>query len=114
MKIQVRELTGELCMTYEDGEILLTRLREALALPGTVEVDFAGTRVHMSPYFNASIAALLGAHTRDELRARLKIQNLPGQAVNTLTRCLEVAVEHYAKPEVRERLQRILESHAAA
>ncbi|MGB6220856.1 STAS-like domain-containing protein [Haloferula sp.] len=114
MKIQVRELTGELCMTYEDGEILLDRLREALAHPEIVELDFAGTRIHMSPYFNGSIAALLADRSLEELRRQLVIQNLPSQAVSTLQRCLEVAVEHYAKPEVRERLQKILDAHAAA
>ena len=114
MKIQVRDLTGELCMTYEDGEILLACLKEALLKGELVEVDFAGTRIHMSPYFNASIAALLADQTREQLRQRLVIRNLPAQAASTLHRCLEVGEEYYAKPEVRAHLQQILDSHAAA
>lgn len=114
MKIQVRDLTGELCMTYEGGETLLGRIREGLAMPEPVEIDFAGTRIHMSPYFNASIVALLADHTLDQIRERVTIHNLPEQAVKTLKRCFEVGVEHYSKPEVRERLQQILDAHAAA
>jgi hypothetical protein len=114
MKIQVRDLTGELCMTYEGGEILLERLRQKLALPDPVEVDFAGTRIHMSPYFNGSIVSLLADYTRDQLRERLRIQNLPAQAAKALNRCLDVGEEYYSKPDVRERLRQILDSHTSA
>ena len=99
-------------MTYEAGDVLNESLRKALALPENVEVDFAGTRVHMSPYFNASIAALLADYTLADLRQRLVIKNLPEQSVKTLQRCMDVAGEYYAKPEVRLRLESMLEAHA--
>jgi hypothetical protein len=113
MKLQVTDITGELCMTYEDGEALLNKLRPALIGSEPVELDFAGTRVHMTPYFNGSIAALLQDYSRDELRAKLQIRNLPRHAVETLQRCLEVGEQYFHNPAYQEAVDRVLDAQAA-
>lgn len=102
--IRVTDITDELCMTYEGGEALLARLRPALVNSDPVTVDFEGTRVHMSPFFNASIAALLKDYSREDLRKKLHIRNLPGQAVQTLNRCLDVGEQYFHNPAYQHAL----------
>lgn len=113
MTIRVSELTDDLCMTYEDGETLLARLRPALIDNDQVVVDFEGTRVHMSPFFNGSIVALLESYSRDELRKRLSIKNLPGNAVETLNACLDSGEQFYKDANYQQVLDRVLDAQAA-
>ena len=113
MKLQVTDITSELCMTYEDGEVLLAKLRPALIDSEQVELDFAGTRVHMSPFFNGSIAALLKDYSLEDLRRKLIIRNLPRNAVETLQRCLEVGEQYFHNPAYQQALNSVLEQHAA-
>lgn len=112
MKLNVTDITGELCMTYEDGEVLLNKLRPALIGSEPVELDFAGTRVHMTPYFNGSIAALLKDYSREELRSKLKILNLPQHAVETLARSLEVGEKYFSDPVYQKAVNSVMEQHA--
>lgn len=113
MKLRVHDLIGELCMTYEDGEALLAKLRPALIDYPQVEVDFADTRVHMSPFFNGSIAALLESYSRDELHQRLSIKNLSGNAVKTLSACLDSGEQYYHDPAYRQAVDAVMEKYAA-
>ncbi|MBL9143132.1 MAG: STAS-like domain-containing protein [Verrucomicrobiaceae bacterium] len=109
MTIQVADIVDELCITYEDGEALLARLRPALVNSDPVTVDFEGTRLHMSPFFNASIAALLKDYSREDLREKLHIRNLPGQAVQTLIRCLDVGEKYFHNPAYQQALDNAVE-----
>jgi len=111
-KIRVHDFTGELCMTYEEGQALLEVLRPAVA-DGGADLDFDGTRLHMSPFFNAGLAALLEDYTLTELRSRLVIRNLPALAVETLKRCLENGDQYYHDPEYHKALDKVLDDQAA-
>ena len=110
--IHVAEITGELCMTCEEGHALLEVLRPAVA-EGGAELDFSGTRLHMPPFFNAGITALLEDYTLQQLRERLTIRNLPGHSVETLKRCLENGEHYYHIPGYREVQDRVLNAQAA-
>ena len=75
-------------MTYKGGNALLELLRPAIDAGGA-DINFTGTSLHMPPFFNAGITALLERDTLAELRSRLVIRNLPAHSVETLKRCLE-------------------------
>ena len=81
--------------------------------PGGADLDFTGTRLHMSPFFNAGIASLLEGYSLPELRQRLTIRNLPGHSVETLKRCLENGDQYYHNPGYREAQDRVLDAQAA-
>ena len=98
MKLRVHDLIGELCMTYEDGETLLAKLRPALIDHPQVEVDFEGTRVHMTPFFNGSLVALLQDYHLEDLRQKLIVQNLPQHAADTLRRRMADGEQYYHDP----------------
>ena len=111
-KIRVHDFTGELCMTYEEGQALLELLRSAVDAGGA-DLDFTGTRLHMPPFFNAGITALLEDYTLPELRSRLVIRNLPAHAVETLKRCLENGDPYYHDPAYQKALDKVPDDQAA-
>src|SRR5437762_2716998 len=80
MNVNVQQLVGPLCMTYQDGEKLHAAYRPAFDRGETIFLDFSGTRIFVSQFFNAAVGQLLKEHSIEEVRSRLKFQNLPAAA----------------------------------
>jgi hypothetical protein len=112
MKINVQQLVGDVCMTFEDGQRLHDAYRPAFDGGETVELDFAGTRIFVSQFFNAAVGQLLKDHGIDEVRRRLQCINLPPAAKDPLRRSVENAERYYHDPKYREALDRVLEAQA--
>lgn len=112
MKLNVHELVGDVCMTYEDGEKLHAAYRPAFDAGKTVELDFAGTRIFVSQFFNAAVGQLLKDYSIDEVRRRLQCVNLPLTAAGPLRRSVENAERYYHDPKFREALDRVLAEQA--
>ncbi len=114
MKINVHSLVGDMCMTYADGQKLHDAYRAAFDAGEVVTLDFTGTRVFVSQFFNAAIGVLLARHPIEELRRRLKFENLPDAARLPLQRSVENAERYYRDPNYRAALDRVLTTEAAA
>jgi hypothetical protein len=114
MKINVHSLTGEMCLTYADGQKLHAAYRDAFEAGEEVTLDFAGTRVFVSQFFNAAVGQLLERHPVGELRQRLKIDNLPEAGQLPLQRSVENAERYYRDPNYRAALDKVLTTEAAA
>jgi hypothetical protein len=112
MKVNVQQLVGPICMTYEDGAKLYDAYRAAFDRGETVEMDFAGTRVFVSQFFNAAVGQLLKDYSIDEVRRRLQFANLPPAAAEPLRRSVENAERYYRDPKYREALDRVLADQA--
>ena len=112
MNANVQELVGPLCMTYEDGEKLHTAFRPAFDRGEVVSLDFAGTRIFVSQFFNAAVGQLLKDYKIDEVRDRLKFLNLPPSANASLRSSVENAQRYYHDPKYRETLDRVLTAEA--
>ena len=112
MNIPVYDLIGDVCMTYEDGARLQETFRKAFEGGETVELDFAKTRIFVTPFFNASVGPLLEKFSKDEVRERLKFLNLPPAAFEPLRHSVENAERYYKDPGYREALDKVLEKLA--
>lgn len=112
MKINIQQLIGEVCMTFEDGQKVYNAYQPAFVAGDTVELDFGGTRVFVSQFFNASVGQLLKDHGLDEVRARLKVVNLPPSGSEPLRRSVENAERYYRDPKYREALDSVLTAQA--
>jgi len=114
MKINVLSLIGEMCMTYADGQKLHAAYRPAFEAGEAVTLDFAGTRIFVSQFFNAAIGQMLEHHTVEELRQRLNFENLPDAGRLPLQRSVENAERYYRDPNYRAALDKVLTTEAAA
>ena len=112
MKIKVRDLVGEVCMTFDDGVKLHEAYRPAFDAGEAVELDFADTRIFVSQFFNAAVGLLLEKHSLDEVRERLKFTNLPEAAKNPLRRSVENAERYFKDPAYRKALDKVLSAQA--
>jgi hypothetical protein len=112
MNLNIQQIVGPVCMTFDDGAKVHDVYRAAFDRGETVELDFAGTRVFVSQFFNAAVGQLAKDHSLDEIRRRLKFVNLPPAANAPLRRSVENAERYYHDPKYREALDRILADQA--
>src|SRR6266576_1369481 len=85
-------------MTYDAGEKFHAAYRPAFDKGETVELDFAGTRIFVSQFFNAAIGQLLKDCGIEEVRRRLQCVDLPAAAAGQLRRSVENAERYYHDP----------------
>src|SRR6266487_2405446 len=112
MELNVSESIGPFCMTYEDGQKLHAAYLRAFDRGETLFLDFSGTRIFVSQFFNAAVGQLLKEHGIEEVRSRLKFQNLPAAANAPLRRSVENAERYYHVDKYREALDRVLADQA--
>jgi hypothetical protein len=113
MKVNVQALVGAVCMTYEDGAKLHDAYRAAFDRGETVELDFTGTRVFVSQFFNAAVGQLLKEHSKGEVLRRLIPFNLPFAGSAPMRQSIENAERYYRDPQFRAALDKVLEAQAA-
>jgi len=101
MKCNVYSLIGENCITLNDGQKVFDLVHPELAAGRSVELDFAGTNVFASPFFNAAIGQLLQNLSADDLNRLLTIRNLGPVGASVLRRVVENAREYYSNQKVR-------------
>lgn len=105
MKIQVAAHFGEHCITKEDGQALRGLISEALPRLGKnerLEVDFSGSAVFSSPFFNEAIGELLRHHEATELNQKLVLLGLPPDAYALVSRVITNAREYFSNPRIRK------------
>lgn len=94
-RIMVYELFGSLAVSDADGEILYTKIEEALTGGSCVTVDFTGVDIMLAQFLNAAVATLYEKHSSRELRERLVITGL--ESTGYLRKVIARAKTFYAK-----------------
>lgn len=102
LKIDAAEVAGENCVTLEDGQRLYELIHPELAGDRPVQLDFAGTEVFASPFFNAAIGQLLRDIAPETLNRRLEISHLSAPGLRLLGRVIENAKNYYSSEELKQ------------
>ena len=102
MRIQLRQLVGERCITQDQGKVLFSKIQPALVSGESVTIDFAGVKVLLSLFLNNSIGPLFHDFDGQQLDALLKFENLSSSQRETLDHVLENAEAYYRDPATRK------------
>lgn len=101
MTTNIYSLVGEYCITLEDGQKVYELIHPELQAGRPVELDFTGTTVHASPFFNAAIGQLLADISAPTLGRLLTVRGLNPVGMSVLRRVIENAKEYYSNSRVR-------------
>ncbi len=112
MKLNMRELLGENCITLGDGQKVYEQIHPKLKAGQPVELDFSGVSVFASPFFNAAIGQLLKDIKPEELNRLLKVSNATSVGINVLKRVIENSKAYYSDEDLRKALDDILAEQA--
>lgn len=112
MRIDIKALIGENCITQEDGQKVFEQVHPELVAGHQVELDFNGVEVFASPFLNAAIGRLLKDIKADDLNRLLTISSLTSSGKQVLSRVIENSKTYFSDPDLRQALNDILTEQA--
>lgn len=112
MRIGVKSLAGENCLTFESGEkvyeLIFSQLRDGKA----VHLDFEGVRIFASPFFNAAVGRLLKDFDSDTLNLLVKIENINPVGLHVLRQVIKNSSQYYRDLALKQALDEVMKEQS--
>lgn len=99
LELSVYEIVGSpLCVASEDGQKVYDRIEATLKEGRDVSVSFRNIKTLTSAFLNAAIGQLYGPLEEEEIRLRLKVQDMEPDDRALLKRVVDTAKEYFKDP----------------
>lgn len=99
LDLSIYEIVGSpLCVASEDGQKVYERIAAALQEGRTVTVSFQNINSLTSAFLNAAIGQTYGSFSEDEIRAKLRVQDMEPDDRALLKRVVDTAKEYFKDP----------------
>lgn len=89
------EIKSPSALTQEQGNIIFSKIIDAIDNESVVSLDFSQVESIISPFLNNAIGQLYGLYTSEQLRSHLNIQNFPDEKKATLNIVIANAKRYY-------------------
>lgn len=100
LELSIYEIVGSpLCVASEDGQKVYERIEAALKEGQSVTASFQNVTSLTSAFLNAAIGQLYGSFSEDEIRARLRVQDMEPDDRALLKRVVDTAKEYFKDPQ---------------
>ncbi|SRR6185295_985046 len=100
LDLSIYEIVGSpLCVASEDGQKVYERIAAALREGRAVSVSFRNVTSLTSAFLNAAIGQLYGPFSEDEIRAKLRVQDMEPDDRALLKRVVDTAKEYFRDPQ---------------
>jgi hypothetical protein len=101
------EIVGSpLCVASDDGQKVFDRIAAALKEGKSITVSFRNVTSLTSAFLNAAIGQLYSSFSQEEIRARLKVKDLPPADLTLLKRVVDTAKEYFKDPDRFKKAER--------
>lgn len=98
--LSVFEIVGSpLCVASDDGQKVYERIAGALKEGRSVVVSFLNVTSLTSAFLNAAIGQLYDSFKEDEIRAKLKVQDMQPDDLALLKRVVDTAKAYFKDPK---------------
>jgi hypothetical protein len=101
MKIEIKKIIGENCITLDDGTKIYDIIYPELVRDQTIELDFKDVKVFATPFFNAAIGQLLKNNAPEKLNRLLFISNLIPAGMISVKKVIDNAKQYYTDPNIK-------------
>lgn len=98
--LSVFEIVGSpLCVASDDGQKVYERIAAALKEGRSVVVSFLNVTSLTSAFLNAAIGQLYNSFKEDQIRAKLKVQDMQPDDLALLKRVVDTAKAYFKDPK---------------
>ena len=99
VELSVYEIVGShLCVASEDGQRVYDRIAPAIKEGRSVSLSFRNVTSLTSAFLNAAIGQLYGSFSENEIRSKLRVQEMEPDDRALLKRVVETAKEYFKDP----------------
>ena len=107
IRISMFEIVGgSLCVASSDGQKVYDRLTAALKADQYVALSFHKVTTLTSAFLNAAIGQLYGAFSEEQIRSRLKVEDIEQDDLALLKRVVDNAKLYFKDPQRFEQVIR--------
>ena len=100
LELSLYEIVGTpLCVASDDGQKVYDRLAAALEEGRSITLSFHNITTLTSAFLNAAIGQLYGKFTEEQIRALLKVRDMPPDDMALLKRVVETAKQYFKDPQ---------------
>ncbi len=111
-ELKVANLVGDRCVTSEDGQKVYDEIVPKLRSNEKICLDFEGTTIFASPFFNLAVGQLLKDFSSDKLNELLEILNLGPNGILALKRVIKNSKKYFQDPKIKDALDTTIEEEA--
>ena len=97
---------GPLCVASNDGQKVYNRLAAALKADQSVVLSFHNVTTLTSAFLNAAIGQLYGPFSEEQIRSRLRVEEMEPDDLALLKRVVDTAKLYFKDPQRFEQVVR--------
>ena len=109
LRIFLEKTVGKNCVSIDDGEKVLQLIRPELTKGFTVEVDFEGVKLILTPFLNACFGKLLKQFGREVTMTHVSMRNVSDEFLQRINKFISRKDAEFTQSNDREMLQEMFD-----
>ena len=107
LRVLLEKTVGKNCSSIDDGEKVLNLIRPELTKGFTVELDFEGVKLVLTPFLNTCFGTLLEQFGREITMTHVSMRNITDELLQRINNLINRKEEEFAQSRDRKLLQKI-------
>ena len=109
LRIFMRKTVGPNCSSIDDGEKVLNLIRPELTKGFTVELDFEGVKLVLTPFLNTCFGKLLEQFGSELAITHVSMRNLSDEVLQRINNFINRKEEEYSRSHDQKILQEMFD-----
>ena len=109
LRVLLKKTVGENCSSIDDGEKVLDLLRPELIKGFSVELDFQGVKLVLTPFLNTCFGKLLEQFGRELTMTHVSMRNLSNELLQRINNFINRKEEKFTQSHDQKMLQEMFD-----
>ena len=109
LKVFLEKIVGENCASIDDGDKVLNLVRPELVKGYTVELDFRGVKLVLTPFLNTCFGNLLKQFGREMTMTHVSMKNISNEFLQRINSFINKKEAEFTQSHDREMLQKMFD-----
>ena len=114
LRLLLEKAVGKNCSSIDDGERVLNLIRPELTKGFTVELDFEGVKLVLTPFLNTCFGKLLEQFGREVTMTHVSMRNISDELLQRINNFINRKEEEFSQSRDRKLLQEIFDEDGLA
>jgi hypothetical protein len=109
LKVFLEKIVGENCASIDDGDKVLNLVRPELVKGCTVELDFEGVKLVLTPFLNKCFGKLLEQFGREMVMTHVSMKNISDEFLQRINSFINKKEAEFTQSYDQEMLQKMFD-----
>ena len=109
LRVFLVKTVGQNCSSIDDGEKVMDLIRPELVKGFTVELDFEGVKLVLTPFLNTCFGKLLEQFGSEVTMTHVSMRNISGELLQRINNFINIKEEEFIQSHDRKILQEMFD-----